>query len=400
MKKRKIFMSCFVCLLLGGCADKEEQPLLKVKQDEFIVEYGETIDLEAEHYLDLTKLDDKQKNEVLSNSTLSVGMTQQDMITKEDQTYTKVGTYSALITYQEESLNFKIEVKDTAAPKIEGPDEVTLNMGETADFNGVFNAVDLSECLPLEFDLDQVDTDHAGDYPMNVTAKDIYENKQSKQVTVHVVKKEEETLPPQSNEPTNPTDPTHPPVQEPTENRITKLNVPYYNQMDVGAVMGCEATSLYMGLQFKGYTSVDLKSFIADLPRSADPLSGFSGDPFVLDESVDAYQGIFPTPLTTYGNQYGPCKNISGSSVDAIMEEIKNGNPVVAYVSLDFTKPIVKEYSFGSAVDNGHVVLVVGYDLDRNVLFIQDPYRRDLKEVSAETFKNAYSPLKYAVSIQ
>lgn len=399
MKKRKIFMSCFVCLLLGGCANKEEQPLLKVKQDEFIVEYGEAIDLEAEHYLDLTKLDDKQKDEVLSNSTLSVGMTQQDMITKEDQTYTKVGTYSALITYQEESLNFKIEVKDTAAPKIEGPDEVTLNAGETADFNDVFSAVDLSECLPLEFDLDQVDTKHAGDYIMNVTAKDIYENKQSKQVTVHVVKKEEETPPPQNNEPSSPTE-TPPPVETPTENKVVKLNVPYYNQMDVGAVMGCEATSLYMGLQYKGYTSVDLKSFISDLPRSTDPLSGFSGDPFVLDESVDAYQGIFPTPLAAYGNQYGPCKNISGASVDAIIEEIKNGNPVVAYVSLDFAKPIVKEYSFGSAVDNGHVVLVVGYDLDQNVLFIQDPYRRDLKEVSIDTFKNAYSPLKYAVSIQ
>ena len=392
-------MSCFVCLLLGGCANKEEQPLLKVKQDEFIVEYGEAIDLEAEHYLDLTKLDDKQKNEVLSNSTLSVGMTQQDMITKEDQTYTKVGTYSALITYQEESLNFKIEVKDTAAPKIEGPDEVTLSIGETADFNEVFSAVDLSECLPLEFDLDQVDTKHAGDYIMNVTAKDIYENKQSKQVTVHVVKKEEETPPPSSNEPTSPTE-TLPPVEAPKENKVVKLNVSYYNQMDVGAVMGCEATSLYMGLQYKGYTSVDLKSFITDLPRSVDPLSGFSGDPFVLDESVDAYQGIFPTPLTAYGNQYGSCKNISGASVDAIMEEIKNGNPVVAYVSLDFAKPIVKEYSFGSAVDNGHVVLVVGYDLDQNVLFIQDPYRRDLKEVSIDTFKNAYSPLKYAVSIQ
>ncbi|MFQ6861554.1 MAG: C39 family peptidase [Beduini sp.] len=399
MKKRKIFMSCFVCLLLGGCANKEEQPLLKVKQDEFIVEYGEAIDLEAEHYLDLTKLDDKQKDEVLSNSTLSVGMTQQDMTTKEDQTYTKVGTYSALITYQEESLNFKIEVKDTAAPKIEGPDEVTLNAGETADFNDVFSAVDLSECLPLEFDLDQVDIKHAGDYIMNVTAKDIYENKQSKQVTVHVIKKEEETPPPQNNEPSSPTE-TPPPVETPTENKVVKLNVPYYNQMDVGAVMGCEATSLYMGLQYKGYTSVDLKSFISDLPRSADPLSGFSGDPFVLDESVDAYQGIFPTPLAAYGNQYGSCKNISGASVDAIIEEIKNGNPVVAYVSLDFAKPIVKEYSFGSAVDNGHVVLVVGYDLDQNVLFIQDPYRRDLKEVSVDTFKNAYSPLKYAVSIQ
>ena len=392
-------MSCFVCLLLGGCANKEEQPLLKVKQDEFIVEYGEAIDLEAEHYLDLTKLDDKQKDEVLSNSTLSVGMTQQDMTTKEDQTYTKVGTYSALITYQEESLNFKIEVKDTAAPKIEGPDEVTLNAGETADFNDVFSAVDLSECLPLEFDLDQVDIKHAGDYIMNVTAKDIYENKQSKQVTVHVIKKEEETPPPQNNEPSSPTE-TPPPVETPTENKVVKLNVPYYNQMDVGAVMGCEATSLYMGLQYKGYTSVDLKSFISDLPRSADPLSGFSGDPFVLDESVDAYQGIFPTPLAAYGNQYGSCKNISGASVDAIIEEIKNGNPVVAYVSLDFAKPIVKEYSFGSAVDNGHVVLVVGYDLDQNVLFIQDPYRRDLKEVSVDTFKNAYSPLKYAVSIQ
>lgn len=400
MKKRKIFMSCFVCLLLSGCANKKEQPLLKVKQDEFIVEYGETIDLEAEHYLDLTKLDDKQKNEVLSNSTLSVGMTQQDMITKEDQTYTKVGTYTALITYQEESLNFKIVVKDTAAPKIEGPDEVTVYLGDTADFNGVFNVTDLSECLPLEFDLDQVDTQHVGDYTMNVTVKDVYENKQSKQVTVHVVKKEEETLPPQNNEPTNPTEPTTPPEQESTENRVTKLDVPYYNQMDVGAVMGCEATSLYMGLQYKGYVSVDLKSFIAALPRSDDPLSGFSGDPFVLDESIDAYQGIFPTPLATYGSQYGPCKNISGSSVDTIIEEIRNENPVVAYVSLDFAKPIVKEYSFGSAVDNGHVVLVVGYDLDRNVLFIQDPYRRDLKEVSIETFKNAYSPLKYAVSIQ
>ena len=219
-------MSCFVCLLLGGCANKEEQPLLKVKQDEFIVEYGETIDLEAEHYLDLTKLDDKQKNEVLSKSTLSVGMTQQDMITKEDRTYTKVGTYSALITFQEESLNFKIEVKDTAAPKIEGPDEVTLNTGETADFSNIFSAVDLSECLPLEFDLDQIDTKQAGDYIMNVTAKDIYENKQSKQVTVHVVKKEEETPPPPSNEPSSPTE-TLPPVETPTENKVVKLNVPY-----------------------------------------------------------------------------------------------------------------------------------------------------------------------------
>lgn len=399
MKKRKIFMSCFVCLLLGGCANQKEQPLLKVKQDEFIVEYGETVDLEAEHYLDLTKLDDKQKNEVLSNSTLSVGMTQQDMITKNDQTYTKVGTYGALITYQEEALNFKITIKDTTAPQIEGPDEVTVNLGESADFDSLFSAVDLSECLPLEFDLAQVDTNREGDYTMNVAAQDVYENKQSKSVTVHVVKKEEETPPPPSNEPTYPSE-TTPPVQESTETKVTKLNVPYYNQMDVGAVMGCEATSLYMGLKFKGYIPLDLKSFVANLPRSEDPLSGFSGDPFVLDESADAYQGIFPTPLAAYGNQYGPCKNISGSSIDAIIEEVKKGNPVVAYVTLDFAKPVVKEYSFGSAVDNGHVVLVVGYDLDQSILFIQDPYRRDLKEVSIESFKNAYSPLKYAVSIQ
>lgn len=301
MKKLKIFMSCFVCLLLSGCANKKEQPLLKLKQDQFTIEFGESIRLEAEHYLDLSKLNDKQKDEVLSNSTLSVGMTQQDMTTKEDQTFTKVGTYTALITYQEEALNFKIEVKDTVSPKIEGPSEVSMNTGDNADFSHLFSAVDLSECLPLEFNLDQVDIYHPGDYTMLITATDANGNKQDREVTVHVLKVEASTTPPEQNEETKQPTETTPPVQEKEENNSVKLEVPYYNQMDVGAIMGCEATSLYMGLSYKGYITGDLTSFIKNMPRAEEPLSGFSGDPFVFDESIDAYQGIFPTPLATYG---------------------------------------------------------------------------------------------------
>lgn len=61
------------------------------------------------------------------------------------------------------------------------------------------------------------------------------------------------------------------------------LHVPYFNQYSVNAEMGCEATSLYIALRYKGYASqYTLKEFIEQMPLSKDnnPYNVFSGNPF------------------------------------------------------------------------------------------------------------------------
>lgn len=52
------------------------------------------------------------------------------------------------------------------------------------------------------------------------------------------------------------------------ENPKVVLNVPFVSQLTpTYAPMGCEGASLLMGLQYKGYTSVSLKTFLDKMPE-------------------------------------------------------------------------------------------------------------------------------------
>ena len=86
----------------------------------------------------------------------------------------------------------------------------------------------------------------------------------------------------------------------------TVIPTPYISQVyPSGAWVGCEPTSLLMGLKAKGYAqNVTLDDFLYAMPKTeSNPAKGFVGSPYVPSETLRTT--IYPAPLAEYGRQYG-----------------------------------------------------------------------------------------------
>lgn len=174
------------------------------------------------------------------------------------------------------------------------------------------------------------------------------------------------------------------------------------DQYKANAPMGCEASSLLMGLQLKGY-ALDKKIdvFLRDMPIASDnnPNHGFASSPFKYVRGV--YQSIFPEPMEKWASRYGDVKNISGSSVSNLKNEISKGNPVVFFGTWKFKKPVYRDYFWGkNAVDNAHVMLMDGYNKDS--IHVVDPASGGENGywVDNETFEKSYNLMKFALVIR
>ena len=77
-----------------------------------------------------------------------------------------------------------------------------------------------------------------------------------------------------------------------------------------------------------------------------------------------------------------------------------NDHPVVAWVTGNLYEPQLKTYYFGQAVKNLHIVLVNGYDMNKEIFYIQGWNRRELKEVSFQDFALAYNAMKFAICVE
>lgn len=196
----------------------------------------------------------------------------------------------------------------------------------------------------------------------------------------------------------------------PTQNII---DVPYISQINpLKAWVGCEPTSLLMGLHSKGYSlNVGLEQFLDDMPKTtADPAKGFVGSPYIKDKTYKTRTTIYPQPLTAWAFQYGNVADFSGSTPQDIQAEILDGNPVVVYVTLWWNEPIYKTYDIEgqlqSLLTNNHAVLASGYDMSTNRYYIADPYNpQDLNKeykywIDGATFDRIYNERRHAVVIQ
>lgn len=188
------------------------------------------------------------------------------------------------------------------------------------------------------------------------------------------------------------------------------LNVPYHSQLTpVYAPVGCEATALLMGLQFKGIaTDVSYRSFLDAMPKhTSNPAKGFVGSPYKQDNSLRTT--IYPQVLTDYSNTYaaGRTVNFSGSSVEDIKKEIIAGNPVVVYLTTRREAPIYANYvvegQTQSLLKNNHAVLVTGYDSEANKLRITDPWSwngRNEYWVTVPSFSYSYNIRNHAIVVR
>lgn len=191
------------------------------------------------------------------------------------------------------------------------------------------------------------------------------------------------------------------------------IQVPYISQVyPVRAMVGCEGTSLLMGLKAKGYAqNVGLWEFLNNLPRtSSDPAKGFVGSPFVPDPKKLTRTTIYPPILTIYAKNYGNVSDFSGSSVEELRAELLDGNPVVVYATLWWEKPFYRYYNIEGEkqllLSNNHAVLACGYDRKTNMYYISDPYnvkniRKEYKYwIDGDTFERIYNERKHALVIQ
>lgn len=178
------------------------------------------------------------------------------------------------------------------------------------------------------------------------------------------------------------------------------LGVKNYNQYALGAPSGCEGASLLQALQYKGkITGWGLNQFLNTIPKSSNgnPNNGFVGSPFV--ENSWTYSAIYPAPLTSWGKKYGNVQDISGSSMNTLLNEVKSGNPIVTWVTVNFQPIRWGQWDFGVAANNNHAVTLDGYNKPSNQVHVSDPISGSYW-MSRTTFENIYNARKYAVAVR
>lgn len=205
--------------------------------------------------------------------------------------------------------------------------------------------------------------------------------------------------------------PVPPAVELPIQNVIS---VPYSSQIyPVRAWVGCEPTSLYMGLRANGHAlDVDLKAFLDGMPFDAcNPARGFVGSPYRSDHSKRTT--IYPPILAEYGRRYGAdVQDFSGSSPGELQAELLAGNPVVVYMTLWWEEPRYRDFLIDGQTQrllyNNHAVLACGYNSETGAYYVSDPYNLNQKDkaleykywVDGKLFERLYNVRRHAVVVR
>lgn len=187
--------------------------------------------------------------------------------------------------------------------------------------------------------------------------------------------------------------PAVPPVVTIPETKV--IEVPYISQLyPYNAVVGCEATSLLMGLKGKGYAlDIGLPYFLEAMPKTtSNPALGFVGSPYVADKKKLTRTTIYPPVLAVYASQFGPVADLSGASPAELQAELLAGNPVVIYATMRWEDPFYRTYSIEGQpqrlLSNNHAVLLCGYDPAQGY-YVADPYNLGQSDVEFRYWKDA-----------
>ncbi|MDU2197883.1 MAG: C39 family peptidase [Peptostreptococcaceae bacterium] len=170
-----------------------------------------------------------------------------------------------------------------------------------------------------------------------------------------------------------------------------QLNVKYISQYPE-LPLGCEATALTQLLNYKkvNVNKITIANEMTYSPNK-NPSLGFVGSPFKNEKGV--FQAIYPEALESLAKKYRKSSaNITGASVDTLEKEIRKGNPLVVWATLNFTTPKMGYWYEGTkdkiwVAKNLHVVAVTG--VDHNYFYITDPAKGSYK-VKKSTFKSIY----------
>ena len=131
------------------------------------------------------------------------------------------------------------------------------------------------------------------------------------------------------------------------------LDVPSFNQQQLGLRTGCEIVALAMVIN--KYVDVDVFTLVYEMPRSRDPLLGFRGDPFTRGGFT-----ILPPALMELTERHiGSAKDMTGASIEEVQAQLARGRPVLVWLR-------------GMFNFNVHVITLTGFN--QYGFFYNDPW--------------------------
>lgn len=184
IQKNKIpFIAGLSCLIIviTACvvyfSIKPSDNILKLKKDEFKIELGENISKDPSYYLDVTKLNKSDAEDVINKSKVSIPKVE------------KVGIYKIKISYDIQSIDAKLNVVDTVPPSFEEIDNMTVPVGTNYindDLRKMFVVMDGDKNVKVTVDNGGYDGNKEGTYTVKATAKDSSGNKTEYSFTITV----------------------------------------------------------------------------------------------------------------------------------------------------------------------------------------------------------------------
>lgn len=170
---------------------------------------------------------------------------------------------------------------------------------------------------------------------------------------------------------------------------------------------GCESASLYILLNHYD-VYISMEQIVEALPKGPRPSFDVGGivyganpeKEFVGDPRDSNSFGVFEKPIAQTANVYkSGAVAKRGVSLDELKEIIKNGTPVIAWITIDPDSDITYsrwwyDYETGEEIRwprGEHAVVVYGYD--ETSIYISNPYNGQKYALPNESFNKNYSNL-------
>jgi uncharacterized protein YvpB len=178
-----------------------------------------------------------------------------------------------------------------------------------------------------------------------------------------------------------------------------KLGVTYHRQEHA---LSCEVAALLMALNYKG-VNVTENDLIAELPVSdpgprqpgniwGDPNLGFVGN---IDGIMpNTGYGVYEQPIYDLAAKYRSTKILTGATVNDLIAELGNGNPVVVWGVAGSGKDISWQTSAGQTIDakmDEHARTLVGFTGTSDspkLMILLDPVYGEIRMTVADFLNN------------
>lgn len=166
---------------------------------------------------------------------------------------------------------------------------------------------------------------------------------------------------------------------------------------------GCEVTSLTSVLNYYGFNVDKLTMADVYLEKGAigqtDPSVAFIGSPYqsssygcyapVIEKCADKFLMDNSSELSSY--------RLSGVAFKNLLTEVEQGYPVIIWASIGMRQTYNSSvWTIGDKqvtwIANEHCLVLYGYDLDRNVVFVADPLVGNV-EYDIDLFETRYNEL-------